>query len=491
MGNRVLVFLLAYNAERFIESTLARLPVALKEFDTHLLIIDDASKDATTAKAVAFRDQGGIPFPTTILTNPVNQGYGGNVKLGMRYAVVNDFDAVCLIHGDGQYPPEVLPEFVRPLLAGEADAVFGSRMMVPGDALKGGMPLYKYVGNKILTRLENALLGTALSEFHSGLRLYSRRALERIPFHLNSNDFHFDTEIIIQLHFAGLRIREFAIPTRYGEEVSHVNGLKYAWDVMTQALLAQMQRLSLVYQRKYDVAPKGREALYHIPKMTFTAAHRRAVDSIPAGARVLDIASGDGLVGEALAAKGCAVTGLDRHPPPPERGYAAFHALDLDRDPLPVAYGDFDIVLMLDVIGHLREPERFMERLHARMKGGIGTRLIVTSGNIGFLYNRLQLLFGHFNYGKRGILDASHTRLFTFQSLPRLLEEAGFQVERVQAVPAPFELALGDTALARLLTALDRVLVRLSRGLFGFRIAVEAKARPTLDYLLERAVRSE
>jgi hypothetical protein len=114
--------------------------------------------------------------------------------------------------------------------------------------------------------------------------------------------------------------------------------------------------------------------------------------------------------------------------------------------------------------------------------------LIVTSGNIGFVYNRLQLLFGYFNYGKRGILDASHTRLFTFASLPRLLEEAGFQVDSVRAVPAPFELALGRNPLASLLTALDRLLIRLSRGLFGFRIVASARPRPTLDCVLDRAV---
>lgn len=490
-GNRVLVFVLAYNAERFIQDTLKRIPALLGEFDTHVLVIDDASKDRTAEMALELQKTAPLPFPTTILRNPVNQGYGGNIKLGFHFAIRNGFDAIGLIHGDGQYPPEKLPEFFKPLLNGEADAVFGSRMMVPKDALKGGMPMYKYVGNKVLTRLENWLVGTDLSEFHSGLRLYSVAALQRLPYKLMANDFHFDTEIIIQFHLAGMRIKEIPIPTRYGEEVCHVNGFKYAKDVVAQALLARMQRLSLVYQRKYDVAPKGRESLYHVGKMTFTEAHRMAVEAVPATARVLDVGSSDGLVGAALKERGNYVAGLDKHAPPQERGYDRFTPTDLDRDPLPVDPKEFDSVLLLDIVGHLKEPERFMERLHESLGAKPETQIVVTAGNIGFIFNRLQLLFGYFNYGKRGILDASHTRLFTFDSLPRLLEEAGFEVTEVRAVAAPFELALGDNAFTRILVSLDRLLLKLSRGLFGFRIFVLARPRPTLDGVLDNAVAHE
>ena len=121
-----------------------------------------------------------------------------------------------MVHGDGQYAPEELPNLLAPLTSGEADAVFGSRMMTAFGALKGGMPLYKYVGNRILTTAQNALLGSRLSEFHSGYRIYSTAALKRIKFRLNSNDFHFDTEIIIQLMNAKQRIKEIAIPPTTG-----------------------------------------------------------------------------------------------------------------------------------------------------------------------------------------------------------------------------------------------------------------------------------
>src|SRR6185312_7325646 len=127
----------------------------LLEFDTEILIIDDSSQDTTFQTARAFADS---PFPVTVLVNPVNQRYGGNQKIGFHYAIDRGFDFVALVHGDGQYAPELLPVLLKPLLDGDADAVFGSRMMQRFEALKGGMPLYKFVGNKILTALQNRLL---------------------------------------------------------------------------------------------------------------------------------------------------------------------------------------------------------------------------------------------------------------------------------------------------------------------------------------------
>ena len=161
---RVLIFVVAYNAERTIQSVIQRIPDSLSQYHTEILIIDDSSKDQTFHKARAVGDS---RFPLTVLFNPVNQGYGGNQKIGFHYAIEKGFDIVALVHGDGQYAPERLPDLLQPLLSGDADAVFGSRMTGRGDALRGGMPLYKYVGNKILTKIQNRLLHSNLSEFHS------------------------------------------------------------------------------------------------------------------------------------------------------------------------------------------------------------------------------------------------------------------------------------------------------------------------------------
>src|SRR2546428_4559965 len=193
-GRRLLIFIVAYNAETTIEKVLSRIPISLPSNDVEVLIIDDSSKDNTFAEGLRYQ-QSNSELKITVLRTMENQGYGGNQKLGYRYAIDHGFDIVALIHGDGQYAPEKLPVLLRPLVRGEADAVFGSRMIDNGAARAGGMPAYKWIGNKILTAFQNRMLRTNFSEFHSGYRLYSTAALNRIPFEKNTNDFHFDTEI--------------------------------------------------------------------------------------------------------------------------------------------------------------------------------------------------------------------------------------------------------------------------------------------------------
>src|SRR5258708_1863304 len=213
---KLLIFVIAYYAESTLKSVLERIPASVFDgYDCHVLVVDDASDDRTFAIGREYQ-QSHAGIPMTVLRNEYNQGYGGNQKVGYTFAIAERFDFVAMVHGDGQYAPEELPRLLEPLRRGEADAVFGSRMMDRFGALKGGMPLYKYVGNKVLTTVQNAMLGTELSEFHSGYRIYSVPMLERIQYRLNSNDFHFDTEIIIQLFNAGARIVELSVPTFYG-----------------------------------------------------------------------------------------------------------------------------------------------------------------------------------------------------------------------------------------------------------------------------------
>src|SRR5436309_1367282 len=174
-GKRLLIFIVAYNAETTIEKVLDRIPSSLHSDNVEVLIIDDSSRDNTFAEGLRYQ-QRNCKFKITVLRTPENQGYGGNQKLGYRYAINNNFDIVALVHGDGQYAPEKLPALLDPLLRGEADAVFGSRMIDKNAARRGRMPLYKWIGNQILTAFQNRVLGTNLSEFHSGYRLYSTKA---------------------------------------------------------------------------------------------------------------------------------------------------------------------------------------------------------------------------------------------------------------------------------------------------------------------------
>lgn len=482
---RVLIFIVAYNAEKTIQDVARRIPLELLQYDTEVLIIDDASQDQTFERGEEFRQREQLPFKLTVLFNPANQGYGGNQKIGFHYAIENRFDYVALLHGDGQYAPECLPMLLQPLIDGEADAVFGSRMLTTGGALRGGMPLYKFAGNKILTSFQNFMLGSHLSEFHSGYRLYSVAALAKIPFSLNANVFHFDTEIIIQLMFAGLRIKELPIPTYYGDEICHVNGLAYARDVVSSTFLARCQKFGIFYRRNFDVAPDGFG--HYAPKLDFASPHAIAIERIHNGERVVDIGCASGYVSSALKRKGCTVTGIDQFEPPKEAGLDRFIRHDLNADRLPLSLNDVDTVLLLDVIEHVQSPEKFVEQLYDAAKLNPRIRFIASSGNIGFIIARLMLLFGQFNYGKRGILDLTHSRLFTFASFRRMFEQAGFEVIKVWGVPAPFPLAAGNSAFSRFLLKFNQLLIAVSRRLFSYQMVMEVRPHPSLDYLLRSA----
>ena len=488
--DRLLVFIVAYNAERTIESVLHRIPPTLADaYEVEVLVIDDASSDTTFERGQAVRDSATVPFPLHVLFNPVNQGYGGNQKIGFQFAIREGFDYEALIHGDGQYAPECLPELVKPLADGVADAVFGSRMLEPGAARKGGMPAYKYVGNRILTWWENRMLRAKLSEFHSGYRVYSTEVLRAIPFELNTNHFHFDTEIIIQLLLAGRRIVEVPIPTYYGDEICHVNGIAYGWDVISAAAKARVQELSLLYDRKFDLksAEQHGNARY-TPKLEHESPQSVALEVVEPGSRVLDLGCAGGVLGAELRRqKGCYVVGIDLFPLASGVELDEFHLHDLNRMPLPVAPESFDYVLMLDVIEHLADPEAFMDELHGACEMNPSLRLLMSTGNIAFVLTRLSLLIGQFNYGKRGILDLTHTRLFTFASLRRLLHGAGFEILEERGIPAPFPLALRSGPASRGAFSINQALIKLRRQLFAYQSFVVARPLPALEYLLGRA----
>jgi 2-polyprenyl-3-methyl-5-hydroxy-6-metoxy-1,4-benzoquinol methylase len=349
------------------------------------------------------------------------------------------------------------------------------------------MPFYKFVGNKILTYCQNRLLRASLSEFHSGYRLYAVSALRQIPFHLNSNVFHFDTEIIIQLLIAKQRIQELPIPTYYGDEICHVDGVRYGWDVLKASATARIQELSLFYDRKFDCAPKSRENDHYLPKLSYDSTHKLALDRIPAGSRVLDLGCAGGYMGAELRAKGCYVAGVDMFPLGEGIELDEFHFHDLNEPGLPVDLSQFDYVLLLDVIEHLRSPEAFVERLRAAAALAPHVQFIVSTGNVGFIVTRLMLLVGQLNYGKRGILDLTHTRLFTFRAFRRLFEQEGFDILEERGVAAPFAFALGSGAAARALIAVNAALIRLRRTLFSYQSFLVVRARPSLEVLLQRA----
>jgi glycosyltransferase involved in cell wall biosynthesis len=480
---KLLVFVIAYYAESTLELVLERIPRSVfADYECEVLVVDDASEDRTFAIGRDYQ-RSHPEIRTTVLRNEHNQGYGGNQKVGYAYAIAHGFDFVAMVHGDGQYAPEELPRLLEPLRTGRADAVFGSRMMDRFGALKGGMPLYKYVGNKVLTTVQNGMLGTRLSEFHSGYRIYSVKTLDRIPYRLNSNDFHFDTEVIIQLLNAGARIRELPIPTYYGDEICRVNGMKYAKDVLWATLQNVAHRSGLLHQRRFEPVSNGNT--HYDLKLGYSSSHTYALDAVPPGSKVLDIGAGPGGLARELRNKGCDVTVVDQHAPAVPVIDVKVITQDLE-DPLKFDARQYEYLLMLDVIEHLRNPERFLEELRKQFEHD-PKKVILTTPNVAFVVQRLMLLAGQFNYGKAGILDSTHTRLFTFRSLRHLLRDAGFKIKAVRGVPAPFPKVLGNGLLGRAAVAANVALIRLSKTLFSYQILIEAESTPNVDFLVSDA----
>jgi glycosyltransferase involved in cell wall biosynthesis len=208
---KIVIVMPAYNAAKTLERTYADIP---HDIVHHVILVDDVSRDETVEVA---RKLG-----LEVIAHRQNRGYGGNQKTCYDRALEWGADVVVMLHPDYQYDATRIPALVAPIVSGEKDLMLGSRFL--GDPLAGGMPRWKYISNRFLTGVENTAFGLHLSEYHTGLRAYSRRLLETIPYRLNSDDFVFDQDLIAQVVAArGFAIGEIAVPTRYFDEASSVN----------------------------------------------------------------------------------------------------------------------------------------------------------------------------------------------------------------------------------------------------------------------------
>ena len=236
-GKKIAIVLPAYNAAKTLEMTYNEIPF---EFVDEVILVDDASRDDTAE--VARR----LGIRTVI--HPENRGYGGNQKTCYKTALAHGADIVVMLHPDYQYTPHLVTAMASMIAYGEFDAVLASRILGVG-ALKGGMPLYKYVANRFLTLVENLLLGHKLSEYHTGYRAFSREILERLPLESNSEDFVFDNQMLAQIVWAGYRIGEVSCPTKYFAEASSINfrrSVIYGLGVLKTALQFRLCKLGLV-----------------------------------------------------------------------------------------------------------------------------------------------------------------------------------------------------------------------------------------------------
>jgi glycosyltransferase involved in cell wall biosynthesis len=242
-GANVAVVMPALNAARTIAPLIAQIP---RDWVDEVIVVDDASTDET--RAIAER------LDVTVIWHPHNVGYGGNQKTCYLHVLQRDFDVVVMLHPDGQHEPALIPDLVRPIVDGDADLVLGSRMLEPGSARAGGMPIYKIVANRALTGIENRVMGTSLTDLHTGYRAYSRELLMRIPFLRNALDFSFDSEVIMQAVHFGFRIAEVPARSRYFRDASSIRpgpATVYGVKTLIAAARLELHRRRIVRSRKF------------------------------------------------------------------------------------------------------------------------------------------------------------------------------------------------------------------------------------------------
>jgi glycosyltransferase involved in cell wall biosynthesis len=262
-GKKVCVVLPAYNAEHTLRQTVAEIDRAVVD---DVILVDDASSDGTVAVAKK--------LGLTYLAHPKNRGYGGNQKTCYRAALERGADIVVMLHPDYQYSPRLLTAMAAMISSGHFDMALGSRILGKG-ALKGGMPLWKYVANRLLTAAENMLLGCKLAEYHTGYRAFSRKVLQTLPLEENSDDFVFDNQMIAQVVFFGFEVGEISCPARYFPEASSINfrrSVKYGFGVLGTALEFRLARWGLVHPARLSAS--GRRIQLDSPPASKPAAQR-------------------------------------------------------------------------------------------------------------------------------------------------------------------------------------------------------------------------
>ena len=436
-GRRIGIFVLAYNAEKHLADTLGRIPEEVWRAVEIVYVVDDCSQDETTRAALDFpahRDK------LRVFRNRLNLRYGGNQKFGYQYAIDRGLDVVVMLHGDGQYAPEMLPDVLRPLIEDDADMVNASRMIMKRGALHGGMPLYKFVSNIALTAVENALSGLRMSEFHSGYRGYSTRFLRRIPLWEDSDEWHFDSQILFQAKAAKAKIVEIAIPTHYGDEVCHVNGVAYGLHCLASATAFALHRAGIVCLRRYDLRParlaENRRSAERFSDHSIII--RRLLACGIAGKRVLDIGFGCAAIASKLKEAGANLDGIDINPAAiAENGalYDRTWLADANRiDEVPLR-DKYDVILLSDLLQYLVDPADVLSRLKKRLvKGGT---LVVSVPNVANVHVRLALLFGRFRMHHRGILSDKALHFYERGTIGRLLRRTGWQVDFRDASSVP------------------------------------------------------
>lgn len=252
LTKKLMIFIPAYKAQRTVCSVIERIPKDVMKKTTEIVVMDNHGPDKTYEVVQAYKRKNKL-LKLKVFRHSKNLLFGGNLKAGFNYAIKNKMDIMVMLHADGQYPAEKINDLIKPIEKNKAETVFGSRFL--GSPLKGGMPLWRYLGNIFLTQIENVLIGQRFSEWHSGFTAYDCRALKKIPFNLCENGYEFTTDILLLFTSNKLRISEIPIPTHYGGESTSPSikiTFLYFIHSFRLALLFFLNRIGIIKIKKYS-----------------------------------------------------------------------------------------------------------------------------------------------------------------------------------------------------------------------------------------------
>jgi SAM-dependent methyltransferase len=466
-----MIYVVAEDAVRSLADVLDGIPDRVRERVSEILVFDAGSRDATYLVGMGYKAVSGAE-KLTVLRGP-RGGVGEHNKRAISYCQEREYDVMVLLHGDGKYAPEVIETLIDPVASGEVDAAFGTRFL-DLRAARAGMPLYKYLGIRAFTILQNRILHRSQSEYHCGYRAYRLAALADLPFERNASGIHFDTELAIQLHQRGLRIAEVPVPTYSGDETRSLRGVVYGFNVLRSVFQYWLHVRGLREFPKYDISEK------YVYKASPEASHQKILALVEKDRQtILDVGCGAGFLAQALSLRGNTVTGVDaRKVTGAEERMDRFIHVELERDPIPWTGPPFQIVVLADILEHLSAPDRLLQQCH-KLLANDGV-LIVSVPNVAHWSVRLSLLFGRFVYTARGILDRSHLRFFTLSSICSELERAGFAIDRVEATVPPFEDLMPGGPLrsgAHLLNRLQALGNKVWKQAFAYQFVLRASKR--------------
>lgn len=467
---RTLVLVTAYKNADSLDGTLERIPRGLLPLMEEITIFDNFSPDKTEDTFDRLK-AGKAWDKLRFYRNPRHYDYGDNLKVCFDYAVEKGFDQVVILRGDGLYDPACLPRFLLAAVSENSAVVLGDRTAKAGSKSAPRTRGMRLAANRLLSIFEELVLGIKLKDYFCGFRLFHTDILKRIPYHLNSEDYLFDLQILIQIRCLGIELRTVPVTPFHDPHIGMRATMKYAARALGIAVGYRLHQLHILRSGTYFVDLGEKYTL----KRNRYSSHMQILAAIPEGADVLDLGCGQSLLGEEYVKRGVTLVGVDKIPEDKVSPFVHRYVRQNLENPVNLPDGRiFDYVVLSDLIEHIVNRDAVMDSLRRLLK--VDGRLIISTGNIAIWFYRLSLLLGRFEYGPRGILDRTHVHLFTLDSFRRFLKQNGYRIVDVKTTPIPFEILFSSTGRSRIvdwITGLYYSLSRLWPKMFAYQFILE------------------